>query len=112
VFIATLVLAGGALTVADSSIPMLLNPDRAVPSVAWVSADGTLAAHRPAARATFGELFAPALVYSAESAVVVFRGSDRYQLDLVGRLVQIVLRVLGPIFLGLTVLAIRSQVKR
>jgi uncharacterized protein YjbI with pentapeptide repeats len=42
---------------------------------------------------------------------VIFRGAD-IQLTTVGRYVDIVARVLGPLFLALSALAIRNQVKR
>jgi uncharacterized protein YjbI with pentapeptide repeats len=42
---------------------------------------------------------------------VIFRGADT-QLTTTGRYVDIAARILGPLFLGLSVLAIRNQVKR
>jgi hypothetical protein len=41
----------------------------------------------------------------------VFRASDQ-QLTYKGRLIQAVLRFLGPILLGLTLLSVRGRVKR
>ncbi len=54
----------------------------------------------------------PALAYSAESATVVFRGPEQRATTLVGRWCQIMLRLLGPVLLGLALLSIRGRLKR
>lgn len=54
-------------------------------------------------------------IYSVESAASFFRGPTVIagsELDTFGHIVQIILRLLGPLFFGLALLALRGRVKR
>ena len=66
---------------------------------------------RDVARPSSLEQLPEALVFSAESTVSPFRPPDR-ALTLAGRWVQMILRVLGPVLLGLAVLSLRGRVRR
>ena len=59
--------------------------------------------HQPAWRA---------LLFSAESAISLFRAPDAPKPNAVGETLELPLRLLGPLFFGLAVLALRGRVKR
>jgi hypothetical protein len=83
------------------------------PAAHWVTTEGKVTTSAPVvAPNTFRANLVPALTYSAESATVVFRGPDQRMPTLLGRWCQIVLRILGPVLLGLAVLSLRGRVKR
>ncbi|MBG0561440.1 pentapeptide repeat-containing protein [Actinoplanes aureus] len=83
------------------------------PQAFWITPAGELTARPPAKAANdFRSNLLPALVYCAESATVVFRGPEQRTTTLVGRWCQIVLRILGPLLLGLAALSLRGRVKR
>ena len=54
--------------------------------------------------------FSDALLQSIEGAA--FRATDRSVLNQVGQYLQVALRILGPLFLGLALLSLRGRVKR
>jgi uncharacterized protein YjbI with pentapeptide repeats len=66
---------------------------------------------REVARPSSLEQVPEALAFSAESTVSLFRAPDR-ALTLPGRWMQMILRVLGPVLLGLLVLSLRGRVRR
>lgn len=66
---------------------------------------------RDVARPPSLEQLPEALAFSAESTVSPFRPPDR-ALTLPGRWVQMILRILGPVLLGLAVLSLRGRVRR
>jgi uncharacterized protein YjbI with pentapeptide repeats len=53
-----------------------------------------------------------ALRYSAQATTALLRGPDVQPLTAVGEWVQIALRLIGPVLLGLAVLSVRGRVKR
>jgi hypothetical protein len=53
-----------------------------------------------------------ALDHSVESATSLLRGTQPRPLTHTGRVLEITLRLLGPLLLGLVILAVRSRVKR
>jgi hypothetical protein len=58
--------------------------------------------------------FGPALIFSIESTSSLFRVPETGGSDLTsaGEILQVVLRLLGPLFFGLTLLSVRGRVKR
>jgi hypothetical protein len=58
------------------------------------------------------ESFGRALAFSAQSATNLVRTSPAHPLTLAGEWLQICLRLLGPLFFGLALLALRGRVKR
>jgi hypothetical protein len=61
------------------------------------------------------QTFLDSVIYSIESAASFFRGPTVIagsELDTFGHVVQITLRLLGPLFFGLALLAVRGRVKR
>lgn len=57
------------------------------------------------------ESFYRALAYSARAATAIFGGLER-QLTTWGEAFRIVLRIIGPVLLGLVALSLRARVKR
>jgi Pentapeptide repeats (9 copies) len=53
-----------------------------------------------------------ALLFAAESSISLLRPPDTKNLTAVGHVVQIVLRLAGPLFFGLALLSLRGRVKR
>jgi hypothetical protein len=56
--------------------------------------------------------FREAAYYSVQSATSLLREPTTEPLTTIGRTVEIALRLLGPLLLGLAVLALRGRVKR
>jgi hypothetical protein len=50
--------------------------------------------------------------HSVESATSLLRTPPPQELTLVGRIIEVTLRLLGPLLLGLTILSVRGRVKR
>jgi uncharacterized protein YjbI with pentapeptide repeats len=77
-----------------------------------VDARGTpIYAEQPMTRPAGLDELSHAIWFSAESATALLRSPDR-ALTLPGRALQLALRLLGPVLLGLAVLSIRGRVKR
>ena len=53
-----------------------------------------------------------AFTYSVDSSTSLLSGSQSQPLTGIGNAVQILLKLLGPLFVGLALLAIRNRVKR
>ena len=53
-----------------------------------------------------------ALIFAAESAISLLRQPETQSLTAGGHVIQIVLRLAGPLFFGLALLALRGRVKR
>jgi uncharacterized protein YjbI with pentapeptide repeats len=89
-------------------------PDQPAPRPVAVDAQGALVyesqprSDRPAG---WDEL-PTALRYSAQATTALLRGPDVRALTPIGEWLQIALRLLGPVLLGLAVLSVRGRVKR
>lgn len=55
--------------------------------------------------------YGSALLFSLESSISLLRTPEA-KLTVVGEVIQIILRLAGPLFVGLTLLALRGRVKR
>jgi Pentapeptide repeats (9 copies) len=52
------------------------------------------------------------LVFAVESSISLLRAPDAQDLTVAGHIIQIVLRLAGPLFFGLALLALRGRIKR
>jgi hypothetical protein len=114
IFAAALIITVGGFNPPQPQQPQIVPVGMAgIPEARWVGADGKISTKPPQPKKqAVGERFTSALLYSAESATVVFRGPEQTTVSTVGRACQIALRILGPALFALTVFALRSRVKR